>query len=229
RYNEIGFYSKYFVPPKKLTDSLWLIRPKSYYEQGHYLSEVISNNEFLNSDNFVTPLIIWDTTSNLARHHISSDKLSIFSQNLQFFYEDHILPLRQFQKRKKAFLILIHQVSYDPHLDINKPVFFDLFKQINSVWINMDILDINSNLVDRDDYRLKNLKEHQTYDYSDLGDYDNSDDSDDSDDLEHNFDDNFDKLNDNRYIMRVFYEGMYDRRLLYRLGKDGIIILRDNI
>lgn len=109
------------------TRSILITRPKIYSEQEKMIQTVTSIDIPLSA-------IVIDTISQHFRFREKSDSWASYSEELQFFYENHILPLLTFQEKQGCYLVFVHQITYVPGIG-DKPFMYKVFESISSEWI----------------------------------------------------------------------------------------------
>jgi len=109
------------------TKSIFISQPKTYLDQQELIKR-ISSMEIP-----ISALVI-DTISRYFRSLDKKNNWRSYSENLQSFYENHILPLLIFQEKTNCYLILIHQITSVPEVG-DKPFMYKVFEEIESSWI----------------------------------------------------------------------------------------------
>jgi hypothetical protein len=107
----------------------------SYEEQCHTLQYILDPNTILPPS---LSYIVIDNISHHLRYKLSQyssikDKMFL----LDGFYDDYLMPLILFCKKNNIVLILIHELSYSPILDKNRPFFYKLYDRLDMIDITL--------------------------------------------------------------------------------------------
>ena len=107
----------------------------SFSEQSELLKK-LSNNKYVFPPNL--KFMVIDNISHHLRYEISklSDAKAVILK-LNEFYESQLLPLIMTCQKENINLILIHESSFNPALNKNKPFFYKLYDRIKSLDINL--------------------------------------------------------------------------------------------
>lgn len=82
--------------------------------------------------------IVIDTISHHPRFQLMQyTNVSNVSSLLNTFYDTQLMPLILFCKRKGTILILIHEVTFSPKDQCNRPFFYKLYDRIEKVDIDL--------------------------------------------------------------------------------------------
>ena len=117
-----------FVIPKKNTC-------KTYQEQTTILQQLSNNTSALPPE---LKFIVVDNISHHLRFALSCitsipEKISL----LDSFYEDTLLPLIMFCQRENVYLILLHEVSFNPNQNSQTMFFSTLYKRLDVIHVNL--------------------------------------------------------------------------------------------
>ncbi|MFW9826706.1 MAG: hypothetical protein ACFFEY_03690 [Candidatus Thorarchaeota archaeon] len=103
----------------------------SYQEQSLLIQKIF------NQDTVLPPsikIIVIDNISHHLRYKVTHTANPIISLSLlDDFYETQLLPLILFCKRNKIILVLIHENTYNPKLEICKPFFYKLYDRLDTI------------------------------------------------------------------------------------------------
>jgi len=139
-------------------------KPFSNYAEQYKILENIENLAFPPYLKY----IVVDNISHHLRHSVfNSEDINAVGKIINNFYDNQLFPLIMLCQREKLNLILINEVSFNPHLNKNMPFLHQLYKRINKV----DIF-LQKSLFS-DVKQLKLISEHNTqymlYEISDFG------------------------------------------------------------
>lgn len=103
----------------------------NYEEQSSTLQMIINPTAIL------PPSLKYIVIDNVS-HHVRYKITQYTTPNevmclLDSFYETQLMPLILFCKRYEIILILIHEFSYSPSLQKNRPFFYKLYDRINTI------------------------------------------------------------------------------------------------
>ncbi|MHA1729785.1 MAG: hypothetical protein ACTSWY_13805 [Promethearchaeota archaeon] len=162
RFGEISYFGKNFSD----FSSVLVSNPQDMEEQQENI-ESLNNNKFMTSGKIKVNSVTLDSASFFFRGSLYKDNWVQYSDKFHAYYENHILPLLMFQKKTDCYLILVHQVSDNPKTGETKPFMFNIFKEISSVWVELQ------KEIDKSYYYLNTFNQtiHQkcTYNLSDSG------------------------------------------------------------
>lgn len=111
---------------------------RTYEQQGSLIQQLMDISSYL------PPSLKYIVIDNVS-HHLRY-KLTCFhnpkniSSILNSFYETQLMPLILFCKQNEIILILIHEVSYNPKDQENKPFFYRLYRRIKTIDIVLNKL-----------------------------------------------------------------------------------------
>jgi hypothetical protein len=93
-------------------------------------------------------VIVIDNISHHLRYEISkyesiSEKISVLNE----FYENQLFPLIMYCQKDEIFLILIHEVSYNPNLKKIVPFLHKLYKRIDTINVYLEKNLISENKI----------------------------------------------------------------------------------
>ena len=108
-----------------------IAQPTTYYAQEKTFQAILS---------IAIPIsaVVVDTISHHFRYRGQNESWNSYSEHLQYFYEQYILPLLVFQEKSDSYLILIHQVTSVPEIG-DKPFLYKVYEEIKSSWIRLSI------------------------------------------------------------------------------------------
>ncbi|MFX1572798.1 MAG: AAA family ATPase, partial [Promethearchaeota archaeon] len=108
---------------------------KSFSEQGQTLRKLI------NSDLVLPPnlkFIVIDNISHHLRFELSTlSEVRDITNTIDYFFDETLMPLLLFCKRKNIYLILLHEVSFDMNAGQQKPFLQNLYSRLNVLHINL--------------------------------------------------------------------------------------------
>lgn len=107
----------------------------TYFDQSQMLSKLVSGNSILPPN---LRFIVIDNISHHLRYEISKNKdVTIITSLINDFYDSLLMPLIMFCQREGIFLILIHEISYDPHTAKNRSFLFKLYDRLDTIKIEL--------------------------------------------------------------------------------------------
>ena len=118
-----------------LTVNVYIIpqnKPIHNYEEQTSVLQMI-----INPTSIIPPSLKYIVIDNIS-HHVRY-KITQYTTPkevtslLDSFYETQLMPLILFCKRHEIILILIHEFSYSPSLQKNRPFFYKLYDRINTI------------------------------------------------------------------------------------------------
>ena len=120
-----------------LFDNVFIIpsRPcQSFMEQKDLLERIANGSISLPP---FTKFIIIDNISHHLRYEVLSNNNNIkrVTHILDSFFELQLMPLIMYCSQNNINLILTHEITYVPSLDMEKPFFYKLYDRIDSLYI----------------------------------------------------------------------------------------------
>lgn len=108
---------------------------RTFSEQSELLKKISQKN-------YVFPpnlkFIVIDNISHHLRYEISkSSGVTAVISKLNDFFDSQLLPLIMTCQRENINLLLIHECSFNPNLNQNKPFFYKLYDRIESIDIKL--------------------------------------------------------------------------------------------
>ncbi|MFW9930230.1 MAG: hypothetical protein ACFFD1_12620 [Candidatus Thorarchaeota archaeon] len=130
------------------------------------------SNFFKNVKNLVLPPEVkYIVIDNISHHHrFAQANISDFKEKMKFmnrFFNQELFPLLMFCLRENYYLILIHEVSFNPKLGQLRAYNSQLFKRVIGIEIYLSKL-IDSNLKSMNIY-IQGFSKQFTYEISDRG------------------------------------------------------------
>ncbi|MBD3353059.1 MAG: hypothetical protein GF364_16380 [Candidatus Lokiarchaeota archaeon] len=159
RFDKINYYDEKFTPKKVMNKSIFMVKPRNLFEQEKSIKKILLLNKGSTCAYDQINAIILDSASNFFRNEVYETNRTSYYMELQYFYEYHIFPLLNFQKKHDCIIIFIHQITENPK-EGTKPTLHNLFSQVQSSWIH---------LKKEEDYNLMIInrgKEFQTVKYN---------------------------------------------------------------
>jgi archaellum biogenesis ATPase FlaH len=103
----------------------------SYEEQSLILRKIFYPGTILPPS---LKFIVIDNISHQLRHQLSKlTNPKEVASLLDIFYDTQLLPLILFCRRNKVILVLLHEETYSPTLDKNRPFFYKLYDRIGTI------------------------------------------------------------------------------------------------
>ncbi|MFX0043333.1 MAG: AAA family ATPase [Candidatus Hodarchaeota archaeon] len=85
--------------------------------------------------------IVIDNISHHFRYEISKYKnINLIISLIDDFYDSQLLPLIMFCQRKGIYLVLIHEISYDPNAEKNRSFLFKLYDRLDTLKIELEYM-----------------------------------------------------------------------------------------
>lgn len=155
-----------FFPARRLTQLFHNDKDRLYYIRNNifitpfkrpFLSYQEQSTYFIDTEHKIFPpdvkYIVIDNISHHLRFEVAkyqnvTDKIAFLNR----YYETQLLPLILFTQRNNIIMILIHEVSYSPKLDMIVPFFHSLYQRVETIAIKLE----------------KNIMTHQNYLYLSL-------------------------------------------------------------
>lgn len=108
------------------------LNPIHTYEQQTSLIQQVIDSDF--NLPYSLKYLVVDTISHHLRYKLTQyNNPKDVSSLLDTFYEIQLMPLMLFCMRRKISLILIHEVTYSPKQQCNRPFFYKLYDRINMI------------------------------------------------------------------------------------------------
>lgn len=107
----------------------------SYYDQSHLLLKLINKHTILPPN---LRYMVIDNISHHLRFEISKNKdVSIITSLIDEFYDSQLMPLIMFCQREGIYLLLLHEITYDPNTEKNRLFLFKLYDRLNTIKIEL--------------------------------------------------------------------------------------------
>ncbi len=117
-----------FITPRNATLN-------TYFDQSQLLVNIINEHSNLPPN---LRYIVIDNISYHLRYEISKYKdIKLITSLIDGFYDSQFLPLIMFCQREGIYLILIHEVSYDPSSGRNRSFLFKLYDRVKTIKIEL--------------------------------------------------------------------------------------------
>ena len=118
-----------FITPRNFTLS-------TYFDQSQLFEKIISG------DTAIPPnlrFIVIDNISHHLRYEISKYKdIKLITSLIDDFYDSQLLPLIMFCQREAIYLVLLHEISYDPKAEKNQSFLFKLYDRLDTIKIELE-------------------------------------------------------------------------------------------
>ncbi len=131
-----------FSPKKKEILKRIFVLPSSnpchdLIEQQVVLNKISDPSSILPPDILV---VVIDNISHHLRYEVSnSDDVSTSIKKMNTFFEHQLLPLIMACQRNKIVLVLIHEITFVPQLNQERPFFYKLYDRIDCINIKLAI------------------------------------------------------------------------------------------
>lgn len=107
----------------------------TYFDQSQLFTKIINGHTILPPN---LRFIVIDNISHHLRYEISKYKdIKVITSLIDDFYDSLLMPLIMFCQREGIFLILIHEISYDPNADKNRSFLFKLYDRLDTIKIDL--------------------------------------------------------------------------------------------
>jgi ABC-type dipeptide/oligopeptide/nickel transport system ATPase component len=107
----------------------------SYDDQSHLLSKLISGHTILPPN---LRFMVIDNISYHLRYEISKYRdIKLITSLIDNFYDSLLMPLIMFCQREGIYLLLLHEITYDPIAEKNRPFLFKVYDRLNTIKIEL--------------------------------------------------------------------------------------------
>lgn len=107
----------------------------TYFDQSQLFSKIINGLTILPPN---LRFMVIDNISHHLRYEISKyNDIKRITSLIDDFYDSQLLPLLMFCQREGIYLILIHEVSYDPNSGRNRSFLFKLYDRVKTIKIEL--------------------------------------------------------------------------------------------
>lgn len=107
----------------------------TYFDQSQLLQKIIDGHTILPPN---LRYIVVDNISHHLRFEIFKNKdVSIITSLIDEFYDSQLMPLIMFCQREGIYLLLLHEITYDPITERNRTFLFKLYDRLNTIKIEL--------------------------------------------------------------------------------------------
>ncbi|MFX1237341.1 MAG: hypothetical protein ACFE8P_06420, partial [Promethearchaeota archaeon] len=108
---------------------------KNLIEQQQILNKIVNPRTLLPPD---LKYIVIDNISHHLRYEISkTNDVAVIMKMMNQFFEMHLLPLIMYSQREGIVIVFLHEITYVPTLNQEKPFFYKLYDRIDCIHIQL--------------------------------------------------------------------------------------------
>jgi len=131
-----NFPVKFFYLKKNIFITPLNATLNTYFDQSQLLVNIISGHSILPPN---LRFIVIDNISHHLRYEISKyNNIKFITSLLDSFYDSQLLPLIMFCQREGIYLVLLHEISYDPNADKSRSFLFKLYDRLDTIKIDLE-------------------------------------------------------------------------------------------
>jgi len=107
----------------------------TYFDQSKLLGNILNGHSILPPN---LRFVVIDNISHHLRYEISKYKdIKFITSLIDDFYDSQLLPLLMFCQREGIYLVLLHEISYDPNAEKSRSFLFKLYDRLDTIKIEL--------------------------------------------------------------------------------------------
>lgn len=108
----------------------------TFFDQSQLFIKIINEHIILPPN---LRFIVIDNISHHLRYEISKYKdIKVIISLIDDFYDSQLMPLIMFCQREGIYLLLLHEITYDPNADKNRSFLFKVYDRLDTIKINLE-------------------------------------------------------------------------------------------